>query len=259
MPVLNNFSKGLNIYEYFISCLGARKGIVDTAIKTADSGYLTKRLVEVIQELSIKEYFCGVKSSFKYSNYSNAQGISSSPYFLILHGKCLKSNIINNSTKEIIVHKNKYLSSTLLQKLYENKHNFAQLSLFSIKLCNLERTICSKCFGLTSESKNFLAKNIGVLTGQTIGEPNTQLTLRTFHTGGSSNINYTKLHRFDHSHLLYAISFNYRICSFIRNINIKRSNYAFTILTFNRKRLKNFTTYVMKFNKSSFISYLHSK
>ena len=184
LPVLNNFSKGLNLYEYFISCLGARKGVVDTAIKTADAGYLTKRLVELVQEIVIKQKYCGTKNSCSFIRYIDLKGDSITPHYLLIYGKTLKSNILNLKTKEVIVLKNRYICPLVFNIICTQKHSVCKVKSNSVKLCALKRALCSECLGATSLTTNFVASNIGMLVGQTVGEPSTQMTLRTFHTGG---------------------------------------------------------------------------
>lgn len=184
LPVLNSFIKGLTLFEYFISCLGARKGVVDTAIKTADSGYLTKRLVEVLQEIVIKEYDCGNKNCLSHLRYINIDGGISKSHDLILYGKAIQKNIIDYKTKEVIAFRNSYIYSNTLKLL--NAKKIYQINSNSIKLCSVARTVCSKCFMGTTVDNSNLSKSVGVLAGQAIGEPSTQLTLRTFHTGGVS-------------------------------------------------------------------------
>nr|YP_009186579.1 RNA polymerase beta chain [Cyclospora cayetanensis]AKO71999.1 RNA polymerase beta chain [Cyclospora cayetanensis]ANJ44353.1 RNA polymerase C2 [Cyclospora cayetanensis]ANN13287.1 RNA polymerase C2 [Cyclospora cayetanensis]ANN13316.1 RNA polymerase C2 [Cyclospora cayetanensis]ANN13345.1 RNA polymerase C2 [Cyclospora cayetanensis] len=188
IPVLNSFNKGLNFFEYFISCYGARKGVLDTALKTADAGYLTRRLVESIQELNIKEYNCGSKNSLEYEFQINSKGTLILPFFLLLSGKVLQKNLIEPTTKKIIEFKNNYISDNLINNLYIKFNSLLKINTFSIKTCISGRTICSKCFGHTTFNTNNLGKSIGILSSQVIGEPGTQLTLRTFHTGGASTI-----------------------------------------------------------------------
>lgn len=223
LPVLNNFNKGLNIFEYFISCLGARKGVIDTAIKTADSGYLTKRLVETTQGLIVKEYYCGTKNFCAYTSMINALGHSTFPSNLLLYGKILKTNVINLRTKEIITPKNTFLNPELLALLRVNKHKLSKLNLSSIKLCTLERTICSLCLGATTLSNNFLSRYIGIYVGQTVGEPSTQLTLRTFHTGGVSTLQTLKQQQTQETLLTYLPMNKYKICSFFKYFNLSTS------------------------------------
>nr|QEM01725.1 plastid-encoded DNA-directed RNA polymerase beta''A [Nephromyces sp. ex Molgula occidentalis] len=166
IPIMQNFSKGLELYEYFISCYGARKGIIDSAIKTADSGYLTRRLIESIRDISIKEYFCGTKSWLTYYYSINTSGRLT----------------MNNDF--------------LTKKYLKNTSKFNKKSFYSTSTCISGRSICNICYGkFFTLKQNNLGESIGILAAQTIGEPGTQLTLRTFHTGGvftnvSSSLNF---------------------------------------------------------------------
>lgn len=222
IPVLNSFNKGLNFFEYFISCYGARKGILDTALKTADAGYLTRRLVESTQELIIKEYNCGSKNSFEYFSQINMKGNLILPFFLLISGKILQKNLINFSTKKIIEFKYNYISNNLIHNLYLNKFNYLfKINIFSIKTCLSGRTICSTCFGHTTFKKNNLGKSVGILSGQVIGEPGTQLTLRTFHTGGTSSVNLSLNKNnfiFNYKYLFKANK--YKLCTKYHNIKL---------------------------------------
>ncbi|XP_026189604.1 DNA-directed RNA polymerase subunit beta''-like [Cyclospora cayetanensis] len=180
---INAFSSSLHL----MANTGA-KGVLDTALKTADAGYLTRRLVESIQELNIKEYNCGSKNSLEYEFQINSKGTLILPFFLLLSGKVLQKNLIEPTTKKIIEFKNNYISDNLINNLYIKFNSLLKINTFSIKTCISGRTICSKCFGHTTFNTNNLGKSIGILSSQVIGEPGTQLTLRTFHTGGASTI-----------------------------------------------------------------------
>lgn len=186
LPILQNFSKGLKNYEYFISCYGARKGILDTSLKTANAGYLTRRLVDSLQELTIKEYLCGTTNFFTFKLNLDYKGFINLPFYLMLYGKTFQKNIKNNLTGKFLFLQGYFVNKKSLNKLIPllkfNKH--LNLHLNSIKLCLSGRTLCSKCFGFSSFKKTFISQSIGVLVGESIGEPVTQLTLRTFHTGG---------------------------------------------------------------------------
>nr|QEM01643.1 plastid-encoded DNA-directed RNA polymerase beta''A [Nephromyces sp. ex Molgula occidentalis] len=179
IPIMQNFSRGLNLYEYFISCYGSRKGIIDTAIKTADSGYLTRRLIEVSKNIIIKEYNCGSKTSISYNKIIDIKGniLLNNSY---LKGKLLKKGI--NFDLNIIYKSNKYL---YIQEFLIPKITNLKLNLGGVYNWISGRTICNNCFGQNyNQYNNQLGESIGVLAAQTIGEPGTQLTLRTFHTGG---------------------------------------------------------------------------
>lgn len=228
IPVLNSFSKGLNLFEYFISCYGARKGILDTALKTADSGYLTRRLVECSQELILKEYSCNSENSMEIYSYINSKGNIILP-FLFLYGKTLQKNLKDQINQRILSFKHNYISEVLLNYIIKNKRKFkCKFNICSVKLCNTGRSICSKCFGYTNFKKNYLGKNLGILSSQVIGEPSTQLTLRTFHTGGTSYLQTkNKINKIKNFSLFnyYSLS-NYKKYKFcLKKRFIKKSHY----------------------------------
>lgn len=243
LPILSNFNKGLNIFEYFISCIGSRKGVIDTAIKTADSGYLTKRIVESIQELVIKEYYCGTKNFSIYNQNINVLGFQFLANNLFLYGKILRTNITDLKTKKIIIQKNKYLDLSTIKRLDQIKSKFIKFSLTSPKLCLIERTVCSTCLGTTTIFNNFISKQIGVFTGQTIGEPSTQLTLRTFHTGGVCSMTNKEEQTKEKLTSFFQNSKKYKICSFKKffvhskfqyKSKFRLSNFG---ISFNRKQV----------------------
>ena len=251
LPILNNFSKGLNIFEYFISCLGARKGVADTAIKTADSGYLTQRLVDLTQEIVVKERYCGTKNFCYFTSYINSKGNFFIPHYLLIYGKNVKSNVLNIFTKEVIIPKNNYICPQTFNIIYNNKYNFYKLKLSSIKLCSLGRTLCSECLGISSTTTNFISTNIGMLVGQTVGEPSTQMTLRTFHTGGV----YTPLSQFigekeDHT-VKYRKFDKYKICSIQRNFNYSLSRIYKSSLSIFKKR--QYYSSLLPFNSKQYL------
>lgn len=241
IPVLSSFNKGLNLFEYFISCYGARKGILDTALKTADAGYLTRRLVESTQELVIKEYNCGSTNSYEYISQINTKGNIILPFFLLISGKVLQKNLVESSTKKIIEFKYNHISEKLINSIYYSStlYNFLiKINTFSIKTCITGRTICSTCFGYTTFKTNNLGKSVGILSGQVIGEPGTQLTLRTFHTGGVSALNNMSLNKKNNlalkfKYLYFFKSNKYKLCATYRKVLKRRNNtklYSFIYL-----------------------------
>ncbi|MEF2560404.1 MAG: DNA-directed RNA polymerase subunit alpha C-terminal domain-containing protein, partial [Eggerthellaceae bacterium] len=179
-PIKANFREGLSVLEYFISTHGARKGLADTALRTADSGYLTRRLVDVAQDVIIREIDCGTTDGIECA-LLNAKGkIDDS-----LVGRCLAEPAVSETTGEIIMEAGEYPSSVAqLQALYDAgvrviKHR-------AVMTCHAEHGICQKCYGwdlATSRPVN-IGTAAGIIAAQSIGEPGTQLTMRTFHTGG---------------------------------------------------------------------------
>jgi DNA-directed RNA polymerase beta'' subunit len=181
LPIKKNFREGLTITDYLMSGYGARKGIVDTALKTANSGYLTRRLIDVGQDILIREKDCLTTQSFLLviKDKQNSKLI----YNKIL-GRVLCKPIFDLETKEIIAHSNTQITPKLIEIC--KKKNIHQFYIRSPLTCNLYRAICQKCYGwdLASENLVDIGEAIGILAGQSIGEPGTQLTMRTFHTGG---------------------------------------------------------------------------
>ena len=178
LPIKKNFREGLTITDYLMSGYGARKGIVDTALKTANSGYLTRRLIDVAQDILIREKDCRTTHSFLFSLKKNA---SNSDQVI---GRILSQDIIDPKTSQRISIKNTQLTSKLIKEFQAK--NIIQFCVRSPLTCNLYRAICQKCYGwdLASENLVDIGEAVGILAGQSIGEPGTQLTMRTFHTGG---------------------------------------------------------------------------
>lgn len=176
LPIKANFREGLSITDYVISSYGARKGIVDTALKTADSGYLTRRLVDVAQHVIIRELDCETKNGVRvlYDPDQNQDG----RYF----GRVLAKSVYNPVSGDLILERNTPLTLSKLRKI-----NFkTPLILRSPLICEASNSICQKCYGwnLSQGKLVELADAVGVIAAQSIGEPGTQLTMRTFHTGG---------------------------------------------------------------------------
>ena len=182
IPVMQSFNRGLNSYEYFLSSYGARKGVIDTALKTADAGYLTRRLVENTQEFIIKERYCGGKEYVSININMSPEGTLKYPLNLMFWGKTLTKNIINTKKGNIILSKGTKLGINIENLLF--KHNIHNLSIASTSLCIAGRSICNSCYGFKGVYGSLLGESVGILGGQAVGEPGTQMTLRTFHTGG---------------------------------------------------------------------------
>ena len=179
LPIKKNFREGLTITDYLMSGYGARKGIVDTALKTANSGYLTRRLIDVAQDIIVREKDCLTTHSFLISTTKN-KNYNYEP----LIGRLLNKPIYDLETGELIAELNTQITAQLVRTFTKNKiNNFYIRSPFT---CNLYRSICQKCYGwdLASENLVDIGEAIGIIAGQSIGEPGTQLTMRTFHTGG---------------------------------------------------------------------------
>ena len=184
LPIKKNFREGLTITDYLMSGYGARKGIVDTALKTANSGYLTRRLIDVGQDILIREKDCLATHSFLYSIYKTHDINEKNLIFEKLLGRVLSKTIFDPKTNELIAHVGTQITPKLIEILKKKKiTNFYIRSPFT---CNLYRAICQKCYGwdLANETLVDIGEAVGILAGQSIGEPGTQLTMRTFHTGG---------------------------------------------------------------------------
>jgi len=183
LPIKKNFREGLTITDYLMSGYGARKGIIDTALKTANSGYLTRRLIDVAQDIIIREKDCLTKHSCLIFNFDNKVRSKKSAYDKIL-GRLLNKSIYDLKTNELIAKQNTQVTPTLIRTLKQKniKHFYVRSPL----TCSLYRSICQKCYGwdLASENLIDIGEAIGIIAGQSIGEPGTQLTMRTFHTGG---------------------------------------------------------------------------
>ena len=182
LPIKKNFREGLTITDYLMSGYGARKGIVDTALKTANSGYLTRRLIDVAQDILIREKDCSTTQSFLLT--TTAPNISPSLIYDKILGRVLNKPIFDPETSNLIAKRNTQITPTLIQTFQQKK--IQQFYIRSPLTCKLYRAICQKCYGwdLASENLVDIGEAIGILAGQSIGEPGTQLTMRTFHTGG---------------------------------------------------------------------------
>ena len=174
LPIKKNFREGLSITDYLMSGYGARKGIIDTALKTANSGYLTRRLIDVGQDILIREKDCLTPHSFLIS-------ISDDEKIL---GRVLNKPIFVSGLDTLIAPKNTQITPLLIKKCREKK--IKEFYIRSPLTCNLYRAICQECYGwdLANENLVDIGEAIGIIAGQSIGEPGTQLTMRTFHTGG---------------------------------------------------------------------------
>nr|YP_011005659.1 RNA polymerase beta'' subunit [Cutleria multifida]WAM62663.1 RNA polymerase beta'' subunit [Cutleria multifida] len=180
-----NFREGLSITDYIISSYGARKGIVDTAIKTADSGYLTRRLVEVAQSIIISELDCKTERGiFVQEDVKDEDGKISLSLKELLNGRVLAAPIFKPGTKDIIAFRNQQITPLLVEHL--NKLNIEKVLIRSPLTCECRRAVCQHCYGwnLASGTLVELGETVGLIAAQSIGEPGTQLTMRTFHTGG---------------------------------------------------------------------------
>ncbi len=187
-PILANFKEGLSVLEYFISTHGARKGLADTALKTADAGYLTRRLVDVAHDVIIHEEDCGTLRGLVCTEIKNNEEVVASLGERIL-GRVSVHDVVNPLTNEILVHAGEEITESIAQKIEESP--IEQVEIRSVLTCESKKGVCAKCYGRNLANNRMVQKGeaVGVIAAQSIGEPGTQLTLRTFHVGGiASNI-----------------------------------------------------------------------
>ena len=186
IPIRANYREGLNILEYFISSRGARKGLADTALRTADSGYLTRRLVDVSQDVVVRQDDCGTHEGIEV--YAIKQGKEMiEPLADRLHGRYLCEDFIDSETGSVLVSRDKMLDEKDIKKL--ERAGVETIKIRSILTCECKHGVCSKCYGANLANGNPVAvgEAVGIIAAQSIGEPGTQLTMRTFHTGGIAN------------------------------------------------------------------------
>lgn len=183
VPIRSNYREGLNILEYFISSRGARKGLADTALRTANSGYLTRRLVDVAQEVIVHEEDCGTTDGILISEIVNGKEIIE-PFKERLVGRFLTEDLRDKTTGELILSHNKLINATDAQKIIDA--GVEEIKIRSVLQCKCAKGVCAKCYGsnLTNNNMVTVGEAVGVIAAQSIGEPGTQLTMRTFHTGG---------------------------------------------------------------------------
>ncbi len=187
-PILSNFKEGLSVLEYFISTHGARKGLADTALKTADAGYLTRRLVDVSHDVIINEEDCGTLRGLVCTELKNNEEVIATLYERIL-GRVSVHDIIHPETGEVIVRAGEEIREDAAKKIEESPIDSVEIR--SVLTCESKKGVCAKCYGRNLASNRMVQKGevVGVIAAQSIGEPGTQLTLRTFHVGGiASNI-----------------------------------------------------------------------
>ena len=182
-PIISNFKEGMSVLEYFISTHGARKGLADTAMKTADAGYLTRRLVDVSHDVIITEEDCGTLRGLVCSALKSGDEVISSLYERIL-GRVSVHDIIHPSTGELIVAAGEEITESVAQAIEDSPIESVEIR--SVLTCESKKGVCMKCYGRNLATRRMVQKGeaVGVIAAQAIGEPGTQLTLRTFHAGG---------------------------------------------------------------------------
>ncbi|MFB2881051.1 DNA-directed RNA polymerase subunit beta'' [Floridanema aerugineum] len=183
LPIKTNFREGLTVTEYIISSYGARKGLVDTALRTADSGYLTRRLVDVSQDVIIRELDCGTNRGITMKPMTDGDRVLI-PLKDRLLGRMLAADVLHPTTGEIIAKRNQHIDDDLAAEI--GKAKVEEVILRSPLTCEAARSVCQTCYGwsLAHAKMVDLGEAVGIIAAQSIGEPGTQLTMRTFHTGG---------------------------------------------------------------------------
>ncbi|MBR6136811.1 MAG: DNA-directed RNA polymerase subunit beta' [Bacilli bacterium] len=185
IPILSNFIQGLSVSEFFLSTHGARKGSADTALKTADSGYLTRRLVDVSQDLIVREEDCGTDQGVVVKDFINEHtgAVIESLKDRII-GRYANKKILHPETKEVIVDKLQMITETMAEKIIAA--GIKEVEIRTVLTCNTADGVCQKCYGRNLATGNLVevGEAVGVMAAQSIGEPGTQLTMRTFHSGG---------------------------------------------------------------------------
>jgi len=182
-PIVSNLREGLNVVQYFISTHGARKGLADTALKTANSGYLTRKLVDVSQEVIVDEHDCGTLKGVNITAIvENGEIIE--PFIDRIVGRTALEKVVNPDTNEVIVEPNKEITEAIAQQ-FQNL-GIEKVRIRSLLTCEAKRGICQLCYGrnMSTGAQAELGEAVGIIAAQSIGEPGTQLTMRTFHIGG---------------------------------------------------------------------------
>ncbi|HCZ3679865.1 TPA: DNA-directed RNA polymerase subunit beta' [Staphylococcus aureus] len=191
LPITSSFREGLTVLEYFISTHGARKGLADTALKTADSGYLTRRLVDVAQDVIVREEDCSTDRGLLVSDIKEGTEMIE-PFIERIEGRYSKETIHHPETDEIIIRPDELITPEIAKKITDA--GIEQMYIRSAFTCNARHGVCEKCYGknLATGEKVEVGEAVGTIAAQSIGEPGTQLTMRTFHTGGVAGSDITQ-------------------------------------------------------------------
>ena len=187
IPITSSFREGLDALEYFISAHGARKGLADTALRTADSGYLTRRLVDVSQDIIVREHDCGTTKGIEVSDIKDGNQVVEKMEERLL-GRYPLEDIYNPQTNELIVDKETLITEAIADKIVAA--GITSVKVRSVLECRTKHGVCAKCYGMglaTREEVN-IGESVGIIAAQSIGEPGTQLTMRTIHSGGVAGV-----------------------------------------------------------------------
>ena len=192
IPILSSFNDGLSVSEFFLSTHGARKGSADTALKTADSGYMTRRLVDVAQDIIVRENDCKTTQGSLVRAFTDEKSGIIEPLYDRILGRFTNKKVINPETKEIICEKDTYITETIADKII--KAGIEEVEIRNVLTCRTNHGVCQKCYGRNLATGNLveIGEAVGIMGAQSIGEPGTQLTMRTFHTGGVAGTDITQ-------------------------------------------------------------------
>ena len=192
IPIISSFRDGLTVSEFFLSTHGARKGSADTALKTADSGYMTRRLVDVAQDVIVREEDCGTTQGVLVKAFVDEKDGIIEPLYDRILGRYTNKKVINPQTKEVIIDKNEYITENIADKIV--KAGIEEVEIRTALTCRTEHGVCQKCYGRNLATGNIveIGEAVGTMGAQSIGEPGTQLTMRTFHTGGVAGADITQ-------------------------------------------------------------------
>ncbi len=192
IPIKSSFRDGLSVSEFFLSTHGARKGSADTALKTADSGYMTRRLVDVAQDIIVREDDCGTIQGVTVSAFKDEKDGIIEPLYDRILGRYTNNKVVNPETKEVIIEKGELITEAIADKII--KAGIEEVEIRNVLTCKTEHGVCRKCYGRNLATGNIveIGEAVGTMGAQSIGEPGTQLTMRTFHTGGVAGADITQ-------------------------------------------------------------------
>ena len=192
IPILSSFNDGLSVSEFFLSTHGARKGSADTALKTADSGYMTRRLVDVAQDMIVREVDCGTTQGSIVTAFTDDKDGIIEPLYDRILGRFTNKKVIDPNTKEVICEKDTYITENIADRII--KAGITSVEIRTVLTCRTARGVCQKCYGRNLATGNLveIGEAVGIMGAQSIGEPGTQLTMRTFHTGGVAGADITQ-------------------------------------------------------------------
>ena len=192
IPIKSSFRDGLSVSEFFLSTHGARKGSADTALKTADSGYMTRRLVDVSQDLIIREEDCGTIQGVTVCEFTDEKNGVIEPLYDRIVGRYTNKKVINPETKDVIIDKNALITESIADKIV--KVGIKEVEIRTVLTCKTDHGVCRHCYGVNLATGNMveIGEAVGIMAAQAIGEPGTQLTMRTFHTGGVAGADITQ-------------------------------------------------------------------